>query len=131
MRTVRPHERRNLDAVDDGVEAGADVRLCADGIDACVSTPPIGKLLDLDVDVFLLKIECDGAGGLRQGETLRDSVDGDHAFCTQKKRALDRKLPYGTATPHRHRLAALQIAEISGHEARGEYIRQEEDLFVA
>jgi hypothetical protein len=62
MRTVRPHERRNLDAVDDGVEAGADVRLSADGIDAGVSTPPISKLLDPVLDVFLLEIERRCAG---------------------------------------------------------------------
>ena len=49
----------------------------------------------------------------------------------EQEGALDRELSDGTAAPDRDRLAALQIAEIGGHEARGEDIRQEEDLFVA
>ena len=86
MRSVRSHERRDLDAVDDGVEAGAGVRLGADGIDAGVRTAAVGHFLDPVVDVLFLEIQRDGARGLRQGETLRDGVDGDHPFCARAGR---------------------------------------------
>ena len=83
MRTVGSHERRDLDTVDYGVEAGADVWLRADGIDAGVGTAAVGQFLDPVVDIFLLEIERDCAGGLRKRETLRDGVDGDDPFCAQ------------------------------------------------
>src|SRR4051794_22277547 len=58
MRTIRAHERGDLYSVDYGIEAGADVRFRADGIDAGVRAPPVSELLDPIVDVFLLEIEC-------------------------------------------------------------------------
>ena len=42
VRTIRAHECGDLYSVDYGIEAGADVRFGADGIDAGVRTPPIG-----------------------------------------------------------------------------------------
>ena len=78
MGTVRPHERRDLDAIDDGIEARADVRLRTDGIDTGVCAPAIGHLLDPVVDILFFEVQGDGAGGLRQGETLRDGVDRDY-----------------------------------------------------
>ena len=61
VRTIGAHECGDLYSVDNGIEAGADVRFRADGIDAGVRTPPLGELLDPIVDVFLLEIECHGA----------------------------------------------------------------------
>jgi len=107
MGTVRSHEGRDLDAIHDGIEAGPDIRLGAYGIDACISSAAIGHFLDPVVDVLFLKIQCNGAGCLGQGETLRDGIDGDDTFCTQQESALDRELPDGTAPPDRNRLAAL------------------------
>ena len=40
--TIGAHEGGDLHAVDYGIEAGANVRFCADGIDAGVCTPSIG-----------------------------------------------------------------------------------------
>lgn len=62
---------------------------------------------------------------------LRNGLDGDDPFCTQQERALDRELADGTAPPDRDGFAALQIAEVRRHKARGKDVRQEEDLFVA
>ena len=57
-------------------------------------------------------------------------IDGDHPFGPQQERALDRELPDGAAAPDRHRLAALQIAEIGCHEAGWKDVGQEQDLLV-
>ena len=131
VRTVRSHERRDLDAVDDGVEAGAGVRLRADRVDAGVRTAPIGQFLDPVVDVLLLEIERCGARRLRQSETFRDGVDGDHPFGTQHEGALDRELADRAAAPDRDGVAALQVAEVGGHVAGRKNVRQKEHLLVA
>ena len=49
----------------------------------------------------------------------------------KQESALDRELADGAAAPDGDGLAALQITEISRHEARGEDVGQEKDLFVA
>ena len=45
--------------------------------------------------------------------------------------AFDGELADGAAAPDRDGLAALEVAEIGGHEARGKDVRQEKDLFIA
>ena len=57
VRTVRSHERCDLDAIDDGVEAGANVWLGPDSIDGGISTATAGQVLDPVVDIFLLEIQ--------------------------------------------------------------------------
>jgi hypothetical protein len=58
---VRSHERRDLDAIHDSIEAGCDIRFSSDGIDAGIGAATIGQFLDSVVDVLLLEIERHGA----------------------------------------------------------------------
>ena len=62
---------------------------------------------------------------------LRHGVDGDDAIGAEQEGAADGELPDRTAAPDRDRLAALDIAEIGGHVAGREDVRQEQHLLVA
>lgn len=51
------HECRDLDAIENRGDAGADVRFGTDRVDAGVGTAAAGQFLDAFVDIFLPKIE--------------------------------------------------------------------------
>jgi hypothetical protein len=53
---------RNLHAIDDGIEAGTDVRFDTNGVDAGIGTAAIRQFLDTIVGILLLEIGRQCAG---------------------------------------------------------------------
>jgi hypothetical protein len=130
MRPVRSHEGRDLHAVDDGIDARRGVGFGSHRVDAGICTAAFGKLLNPVVHILVHEIDGNGARLFRQIEALRNRVDGDHSFSTQKECASDGKLPHGTAAPDGDSLAALQIAEIGRHETCREDVAEKQHLIV-
>ena len=75
--------------------------------------------------------ERDGASCLGQSQPLGYGIDGNDALGSEEKGTPDGELPDGAAAPYRHRLAALEVAEIRRHVAGRKDVGQKQDLLVA
>src|SRR5690242_190327 len=112
VRTIRPHKRRDFDAVDHGIEGSRRVGLRADRVDAGVRPAAVRHVLTLVVDVVFLEIQRLGPGRSRHLKALRYRVDRDSALGTEQEGGPDRHLSDRAAAPDRDRIAALDIAEV-------------------
>jgi hypothetical protein len=130
MRTVGAHEGGDLDAVDHAVGAGGRLGLGADRIDTRIGPAAFGQFLDALIDIVFLEIDADGVRFFGQGDARGHGIDCDDALGAQQKGTADRKLADRAAAPDGDGIALLNIAEIRGHIASWEDVREEQRLVV-
>jgi len=81
--------------------------------------------------VFFVIDRIRGAGFIScHGESVRKTIDGDHAVSTKQLGAGNRKLTYRSGTPDCDDLTASDVAHIGAHVAGGQDVRKKEHLVV-
>ncbi len=90
----------------------------------------MGQFHDPLVYILIQVIQRERAGRGSKGDPIRDGIDCNHPFDTQKEGGANGHLADGSAAPDSDRIAGLDIAEIRCHVTGRENIRKEQDLLV-
>ena len=107
------------------------MRFHTDGIHARIRANVAGHVFEkLDHVVHLLIVDDLCSRLLRTLETILKAVNGNHAFSTEHKCALDGKLTHGTTAPDGDCVSGLYVAVFRTHIAGGKNVREEHDFLI-